>query len=74
MLRPGSASQLALEDLICLPTNDRRRQKEGCLMSGGVYCHWVGCGVPRGTAAFPIRQLRLNGQQTHNGAEKWMHR
>lgn len=37
----------------------------GWLMSEDIYCHWVGCCIPQGTAAFPIGQLHLNGQQTH---------
>lgn len=39
----------------------------GWLMSVD-YCHWVGCCIQQGTAAFPIRQLHLNGQQMHNEA------
>lgn len=43
----------------------------GWLMSMDIYCHWVGCCILRGTAAFPIGQLCLNGQQTHNEAQGW---
>lgn len=40
----------------------------GWLMSVDIYCHWVGCCILPGTAAFPIGQLHLNGQHTHNEA------
>lgn len=40
----------------------------GWLMSVDIYCHWVGCCILQGTAAFPIGLLHLNGPQTHNEA------
>lgn len=78
VLRPGSSMQPTLKDLLCLPGRDTAAATGthqtgsscyGWLMSVDIYCHWVGCCILQGTAAFPIGQLYLNGQQTHNEAQ-----
>lgn len=79
-LRPGSSMQAALSNLrstrtrrpgqdaaTALGTHQTGSSCFGWLMSVD-YCHWVGCCIQQGTAAFPIRQLHLNGQQMHNEA------